>query len=539
MHKTSFWFYLKKYLPHFIVAWSASTCIASYALVCVSIEGNNSTVDAQGAFKDDGWLVNPKVAGVPCVRANTWAEARTKVESLKKEGKIKKGERLFVEQSSHGGPGGTAYVNGMWFFPDSPHYILDTLESWGKEFQVGAEIRSCFSGDLQKLKLERDELRDNSDEDDGSDAYLGNVCLITASDFGRLASLTNTTDGAMSKNYQTENLSNPTGKSLEEYFLASKLGTISSAPWSTARVSEYLLHHTASLAGEALGGMVSLLAPNGNCPNNLPLAAKLLCLEGMNDALYEKLVNLKQAPDLEETWSKQITEAYKRLKDLDPTSSASSSSLTDEEKLAALCITDLEKLGVTQGQRGSTYGIEYLIYQINEVKSRYPEKFRNCAQLIQLRKSAAGSGANSNNDISYLFLTKNSDFDKRVKNYFAARTELIHEITRNNGKPKEGASQIHDLIETLAKSGEDRLKKGASCGNSSQAKLAKHAFGDAFYKNEYGYHGYPDTYIDENSAANITSAFTRVGLSVPDDKLTSWADKQRREACRDFKLDGK
>ncbi len=200
-----------------------------------------------------------------CTIVDGWTEAVLIAEMLPP------GDLLIV-QGTHGGSDGTFACNSGDATADE---VLTNLNRLSKRHKVGAAIDSCFSGEIMRKKL----IADVGEETKN----LENLCLVTSSQLGRI------TYGG--KNDLSNVLSRAkAGQTLEQIFLESNSGMISSAAWSEAGIPQYLMNKTAQLGMNVLQKVDAVTRFDGVCDTKEEANAAICASPSVSNEVFQLLM---------------------------------------------------------------------------------------------------------------------------------------------------------------------------------------------------------------------------------------------------------
>lgn len=136
---------------------------------------------------------------------------------------LKKGEQLLIISGAHGTPGGGAQNNSSEVDGEQ---IFNFLEKYSAKYKTAVMINSCYSGDLIRRKIKNDFIKDDQ-------SNMANLCIVTSSYFNQYSY-------GVSEIIMLENLKKSSGQNILEYVSDKENFLISSSPWSTLGISQYL-----------------------------------------------------------------------------------------------------------------------------------------------------------------------------------------------------------------------------------------------------------------------------------------------------------
>lgn len=239
---------------------------------CVVVSGAKK--DTNGAFGNRKLLApqTSMVAGKKCHVVSGLKDLK----NYMTQGKVKPGSNLLVVFGAHGGKdekGGVSFA----FDSDEPtaEEVTEYLRELSKSYQVGAVLHACQSGEVMNKII--------TDENDPS---AGKLCLVTSSSKGRM-SFSNEKDLIS----QLEKVK--PGMNLEDIFLATPTGMISSAAWEEVGVPQYLraknISEKLSMGLEIMKDMDQLLRSPGVCSTPGEKNSALCISPAVTDELYQDL----------------------------------------------------------------------------------------------------------------------------------------------------------------------------------------------------------------------------------------------------------
>ncbi len=238
------------------------------AFQCLVISGLKQ--DHNGALKDHVDLLTGKrkIAGHPCRAFGSWKDLETYVQE-----KAKDGERLFILQAAHGGEGGKAFCDKSNTSGDE---ILGALERMSERHPITTALKSCYSGDILRLKLIKDSIKPDHPS-------VSKLCLITSSPFGRLG-------WSGSRDFLNVSYGISTSDTAEDFFQRTHGGLISSASWENSGITEYFFNYDVESAMKALS---SIQQKADSCPGPAYRASAKLCGEQISAKAFEEFLNIQ------------------------------------------------------------------------------------------------------------------------------------------------------------------------------------------------------------------------------------------------------
>jgi hypothetical protein len=296
--------------------------LSSYPLLaaeCVVISGIDN--DGNGAFSDRN-ILDPKtsiIAGKKCKVLDGWKELDAYVTSMK----LKAGSDLMIVLGAHGG---SREVDGKKIVEfscniDAPNanQVMDELEKLSKTYKVGAVVDSCYSGDIMRKKLIRDH---------GNPSLADNLCLYTSSSMGRVTFKADNDPLSLLEKAKA-------GDSIEDMFLKTDTGMISSAAWEEVGVPEYLISKDLTQGLSAMENMDGFLRSPTECNNAGEINSALCTAPGITDEIYKDLMNF-QDPIIPGAIKENMLTNYSILLSI-LNSSLSSNPKNQDAKNAVIC----------------------------------------------------------------------------------------------------------------------------------------------------------------------------------------------------------
>jgi hypothetical protein len=251
--------------------------LSSYSLFaaeCVVISGIKN--DWNGAFSDRN-VLNPKtsmIAGKKCKVLDGWKELDAYVTSMN----LKVGSDLMIVLGAHGGSREVAGKKIVEFSCniDAPNanQVMDELEKLSKTYKVGAVVDSCYSGDIMRKKIIRDH---------GNPSLADNLCLYTSSSMGRVTFKADNDPLSLLEKAKA-------GDTIEDMFLQTDAGMISSAAWEEVGVPEYLISKDLVQGLSAMENMDEYLRSPTECNTSGEINSALCTAPGITDEIYKDLM---------------------------------------------------------------------------------------------------------------------------------------------------------------------------------------------------------------------------------------------------------
>lgn len=293
-------------MKHLLVAALVVLSSPLFAAECVVVSGDKK--DDNGAFSKRK-ILKPEtsiVAGKKCKVVGGLKELKT----FMAQGKIKIGSDLLIVLGAHGGKDEKGNVT-FDFNTDEPtadeiHKYLQTLS---KDYQVGAVLHACQSGEVMNRIIQNE-----------SDPSAGKLCLVTSSSRGRMS---------YSNEKDLMNLVEKVkpGKTLEDIFLQTPSGMISSAAWEEVGVPQYLRAKTVgeklNQGMEIMRDMDQLLRSPTSCTTPGEINSALCISPAVSDELYQDLSHFMD-PHIPGTKKRDLLATYtisaQLFRDSDPNS---------------------------------------------------------------------------------------------------------------------------------------------------------------------------------------------------------------------------
>lgn len=213
-----------------ILALVLGTC--SWAQRCYVIDGSGKRIDQEdrtlGIVVDKLSLKGAR--GAECKVFDSWVSLK---QYYNKIGGTQNVDTV-IFQITQGFPGGYCYSNICKEGErETPHYIMDVLNTISSTNKTLLIDNSPFSGDLIKTKL-LDDL-ENSAQGDLSPTYIGNQCVITGTVFGN-----SNTSNKVIRSF----LEGPIGQNMNDLFLGmeqTRNGLISSAEYNGVNITSHII----------------------------------------------------------------------------------------------------------------------------------------------------------------------------------------------------------------------------------------------------------------------------------------------------------
>lgn len=462
---------------------------------CIVISGNkrdhNGVLD-KPLFKQQ----QVQVGGRNCQIVDGWNEALALAETLPKD------SDLLLVQGAHGYKDATFACNSGDVSADE---VLSHLEALSKKHKLGAVIHSCFSGEVMRKKLMKDQFAPEG---------LEKMCLVTSSQFGRLTY-------AHSKDMASQLEEAKPGQTLEDLFLASSSGLISSAAWTEAGVPLYLTTKDVSSGMKVLQNVDSITRFDGVCDTPAEASAALCASPSVNREVFDLLSTFKEPIIRDDLKYFTISNLENRIK-----------TLTKEKKEG-----DPKSTRVAQG-------LECFEGVMGFYQKKFGENLENLERLTELRPALK--------EFSQLPAHKACELYKQDLDEWSQRSIFFQSFTmalEDYENAQEELSQIFkshrfdenfDLI-SFAKAaiGDKRI-----CRPEDKMDILQSLLGESFFMDEFA--GFWDPNVedmdvpDENILGREFS--TQIALkgfqnsSILRNSPQNSADKARSQACKDFKL---
>lgn len=463
------------------------------AAECVVVSGAKK--DTNGAFGNRK-LLTPEtsmVAGKKCKVVGGLKELKTYMGS----GKVKAGSDLLVVFGAHGGKDAQGRVT-FDFNNDEPtaDEVTAYLQSLSKTYQVGAVLHACQSGEVMNKIISAE-----------ADPTAGKLCLVTSSSKGRM-SFSNEKDLIN----QMEKVK--PGKTLEDVFLQTPSGMISSAAWEEVGVPQYLraknIGEKLNIGMEILKDMDQMLRSPGVC-NTAGEKNSALCISpAVTDDLYRDLSRFLD-PLIQEEDKSNLLVTYtitgQILKD-------------GGDKDSAACLLGI--VGAYKARFGEklenlvTWG-ELDEFQVALKKEKFIplcEKYKKLQPVEEQGKIYTG------------------DMTKGLASYKSSLESLKRKYTKTQWNEEFDLGKF-----ALASAGDKTVCKPQSKQQIIQSLLGESFFEEEVVRGDDGSEGAGEMETFESidiSTQHVMKAFQNA--SVQKKEMPNSRDAKRREACRKFKF---
>jgi hypothetical protein len=458
--------------------------------------------DFNSAFRNKKSLVpeTSVVAGKPCKVFDSWKELNDYVV----QSKIPSGSELLIMQGAHGIKQENSDEVYFECNAESPtaETILNHLENLSGKYKVGAVIHSCYSGELMRRKLTNDYLQPKS---------LDSLCLITSSSPGRIAFARNTDPMSLIENAKQ-------GTSLEDIFLKTDAGMISSAAWNEIDLPKYLTEKTVDNGYKTMMNMDKIVRRPGSCENIGEINSILCSSPGITDEIFEDLKAFMDPLVPDELRGYFVT------------------NMTIKNNLIIKQLSAAPDNKALQAAHRCTQGI----------LQSYEKKFgKNLVDLTHW------------SDVEEIVSDlQKADFNKDCEAYKATLKEQWHIDSLYTESFFHGFKEYNQAVDRLQRKYTKRkfdekfnlydfaiaaAGEKKACNPESKLQIIQSLFGDDFFQGEYftnfkGTLNTPgETVVGHNvSTQHLMKAFQNASLLKKD--MPDSADAQRRKACRDFTL---
>ncbi len=438
-----------------------------------------------------------KVAGKQCTVVGSWKEL-DKVLITKK---LPKGADVLIVQGAHGNEDANRKIT---FSCDAgtatSGEVLNYLNKFSANYQVGAVIHSCYSGDLMRDKLLQDEANPKN---------LDKLCLYTSSSMGRV---TWGTEGDIIAKLESA----ISGETLEKLFLKVRAGMISSAAWSEIGLPEYFSKKTNEMGYKTLQALDGITRGELSCATDLGAANAALCAApGITDAIYEDLSTFQ-----------------------DPL-------LSDSDKIQ----------GVVYFERQSKAAKEALL---KSPTSKLAKAQSDCYQFIQ-KTYKDNFGSKLENLETWDVIEKSVPIIKKMPGYASCETftKLLPKERAEEGKNLiEGpyTDQVNmfrykvDLLQkryskrkmddsfNIKEFAKSAIGEKSVCNPDNKQQIIQSMFGDSFFLNETSMTSGPDEMINDRNVSTQLALKSFQNASMMKKEMPSEKDQKRRAACRNFKF---
>ena len=463
----------------------------SFSAECFVVSGAGQ--DDNGAFKNRK-ILKPEtsvVNGKKCTVVKGLASLKKAVEAARVKGTLKWGADLLVVFGAHG-----SKDNGVIkydFDEDEPKAddVYAYLRTLAKNYQVGAVLHACQSGEIMHKLVKED-----------NDPLAGKLCLLTSSSRGRL-SFSNPSDLLN----LLEKVGKPGGaKNLEQIYLKTNSGMISSAAWEETGVAKYYRtknQQEALVIGlEAMKDIDQFVRAPGACTTPAEVNSALCVAPGVTDTIYQDLM--------------RFSDPYvpvKALKEIYTLSTISAGLMEGNGKTCYKGIGDFYK---TRQESIVTWGdLEAALV----VMKKDTKLMAACNAYIKEAKDP------SLNNTLYA-----GDMQSGLNDYHTSLARLKKVYSKTDWSNFD-----------LSKFAQNAAGDKKVCSPESKKATIQDVFGDKFFKEDV----YSDTSGNDDTPGetaivrtihvqHMMKAFQNASVDKPD--MPNAIDAKRRKACRDFKL---
>jgi hypothetical protein len=468
-----------------LASWSA------FSAECFVVSGAGK--DGNGAFKNRKILKaeTSMVNGRKCTVVKGLAALKTAVEAAKVKGTLKWNADLLVVFGAHG-----TTENGVIkydFDADVPKVsdVYTYLRTLSQSYHVGAVVHACQSGELMNKLIQEE-----------NDPLASKLCLFTSSSRGR-DSFSNENDLLN----LLEKVGKPDGaKNLEQVYLKTTSGTISSAAWEETGVAKYYRtknEKEALVIGmEAIKDIDQFVRAPGACNTDAEINSALCVAPGVSDTIYKDLMHFSD-PFV----------PVKALKDMHVLATISADLM---EGNAKICHKGLGEFYKARQESIKTWGdLE--------------------AALVLLKKdtkliAACEAYKKLMNDPTLNQTLYAGEMQEGLTNYQTSLVRLKKVYSKTDWN--------HFDLKSFAQNASGDKKM---CSPESKKETIQDVFGDKFFKEDsYSVtNGNPDApgenaFMRDIHVQHMMKAFQNA--SVDKAEMPNAVDAARRKACRDFKL---
>jgi hypothetical protein len=400
---------------------------------------------------------------------------------------------LLIIQGTHGASDGSYACNSGDVTADE---VLTNLKRLSKRHRVGAAIDSCFSGEIMRKKLVNDQF-DSKD--------LDKLCLVTSSQLGRIT-------------YGGDNdLSNvlaraKPGQTLEQVFLESNSGMISSAAWTEAGVPQYLTTKTTSAGMTVLQSLDQITRYDGICDSIVEANAAICASPSVRDEVFEMLMGFTDVtlkPDLVSFFHKNVQAKITELK-------------TKKDVNGQKCYEGL--LNFYHKKFGPDLESLTEITQLQPLETEFPQQsfYASC----EAYKKTLPVGWHQNSV------------------YFSSLYNAFHKYQEDQAKLTAifSSHKFNDNFDMIA-FGKAAAGDRGVCKPEDKNQILQSLLGESLFSNEYYEYSVPNAKQetpDENILGKkISTQLAMKGFqdaSIRRNKPGNETDKARARACKEFKL---
>lgn len=379
------------------------------------------------------------------------------------------------------------------FNSDQPNAneVYSYLRTLAKSHQVGSILHACQSGEVMHKLIQEE-----------NDPLAGKLCLITSSSRGRMSF-----SSPLDPMNLLESVGKPNApKNLEQLYLKTPAGMISSAAWEETGVAKYYRTKDVSqsvVAGfEALKEMDQFVRAPGACETPAQINSALCMAPGVSDTIYKDLMH--------------FSDPYISKNDKLLTLNVYSITAGMMEGNGKICYKGIAKFYMDRKDSIHTWGdLE--------------------AALVEMKKdtkliAACEAFKKESPDPAVKKSIYTGDMQEGLEAYRAslARLQKVYSKTDwSNFNLKKFAQNA---------SGDKRV-----CSPESKKETIQSIFGDKFFKEEMysddtlNYNGPAETaYGRKIHTQHMMKAFQNASVDKPE--MSNAIDAKRRKACRDFKL---
>lgn len=425
------------------------------------------------------------IAGKKCHVFNNWKELSAFAQSRPK------GSELLIAQGAHGMKTDEGEVRfDCNAGTPSADEVLKSLQNLSQSYKVAAVIQSCYSGEIMKKKLIQDHL-----QNDG----LENLCLYTSSSVGRVSTgsqeeMAKLLEGAKA------------GDTLEDLFMKTRAGMISSAAWEEVGLPSYLQKKDLTMGLSVIQKM-DKVTRGPSCDDVFQANMALCVAPKISDEIYEDLMSFMD-PYVPEDAKWYFVDNMKRK-----TKNISSPH-------GRRCLQGI--LDFYQKRYGDKLENMHFWTSLDKVEEIIPSEtfYPDCVAYKKTLKSAGEQES---------LLT--DSFTLGRKQY----KESIERLKKRYTKRKfDQTFDLKDFARAAA-------NEAGTCAPSSKQKIIDSFFGDDFFPEELE-STFGSTFSAPHERVQGFDVSTQQALkgfqraSLKKENMLDPKDAKRRKACRDFKL---
>lgn len=472
------------------------------AEVCFVVSG--LAKDKNGAF-EGRTLLNPqqsKINGKMCTVVGSLAELNVAIKKAEEKKILSLNSQLLIVMGAHGNKKSESGKISYDFNNDvggaSLEKVYGTLRSLAGKYQVGAVMDACHSGEvMQRLITEE------------NDPLANKLCLVTSSSVGRES--WGTDDDLLSLLGASNNF-----KNLEDLYLASPSGMISSAGWEETKIAKYYrqkdLNQAAELGWEILQGMDRLVRADGKC-NTLAKANSALCTApNVDSKLYKDIRFIMSPPAINKEKLAVMGIELSVMKSIKPMGKADVKAIETHNK----CYDGMIKF---YKRNIEWVHVEYLLEKVKKYETNIKDKTYVKTEEDMIRENC-GQAMAGNPDFFLGGLKSDYEAYKKTQAETKARLKQSYKTTNWDD---------FKLNEFAQKSSGDKTR---TCTWKDKTEIIQDMFGTSFFPDR---NPAEPLSTDQLHTQLVWTEFQKHKLKDPK-PYTNATDQKRRNACRDFKL---